>query len=116
RFLGQGLADLEVFRHREVGEDPRVLRSVADASQGPLVRGQLADVAPVEGDDTALHGAEAHDAVDGGGLARSAAPDQAQRLLLPHPEGDVAEDLGGTTEGIEAGRLKHGGPSPACWR
>src|SRR5215468_6291685 len=30
RFLGQGLADLEVLRHGEIGEDSRVLRGVAD--------------------------------------------------------------------------------------
>src|SRR5438034_444921 len=79
---GERLADLEVFGDREVGEDPGVLRSIADAPERPLVRGQPRDVAAFERDGPASDGEETHDAVDGGGLPRPVATDEAHGLRI----------------------------------
>src|SRR6266446_2465624 len=77
---------------RQIWKQPAVLGRIADAEARPPVRGQAADVLALEGDPAAAQGKQADDAVDGGGLSRSVAADQANRFLLPDVQRQLPED------------------------
>src|SRR5438094_177756 len=93
----------------EIRQDSAVLRRVADAEQRALVRRQPRDVTVAERDPARADRQEAHDAVDGRGLAGAVAADQADRLAVRHPERDLAKNLGGPPERVDPIELERGG-------
>src|SRR5262249_51170803 len=66
---------------------------VGDARPRHLVGGQPRQLAAVEGDAPAARRDQAHDAPQGGGLARSVAADERDHLARVHAEGDALEDV-----------------------
>ena len=106
--LRQPAADLEVLRHRQVGEQPAVLGRVPDAQPRPPVRRQRADFLALESDLARAQRQEPDDAVDGGGLAGAVAAHQHHRFLLAHRQRNLAQDLRPPAERVDGLDLKHG--------
>src|SRR5262252_466444 len=76
----------EILRHREIAEDASVFWHPADAEPADLMRQERVKRLPVEGDGAARHLDQAHDGLEGGGLARAVPPKQRDDLALARLE------------------------------
>ena len=104
---GEPRGDLEVLLDGQVGEDAGVLGRVADAEEGPLVRGQVRDVPAPERDLPDAHREEPHDAVVRRRLPRAVSADEADRLAVVDGERDATEDLRRPAVGVDVVELEH---------
>jgi len=78
-----------VLPDRQLAEDGRLLREVAEAGAGPLPHGHGGDVATVEEDAAGGGRHEADDHVESGGLAGAVGPQQADDLAGLQPQADI---------------------------
>src|SRR5258708_1546130 len=81
----------EVLAHRQLAEDRRLLRQVADAEPRPLVQGQAREVAVAEPNLAAVGGQQTDDAVEAGGLAGAVGPEEPDHFARRHRAGDVVD-------------------------
>src|SRR5262245_38942494 len=79
----------QVVAHRELAEDARLLRQVAEPGARPLVDRLVGDVAPVEQDPPLVGLEQPDDHVERRGLARPVGPEQTDHFALAHLDGDV---------------------------
>ena len=82
----------DVLFDRELAEDGRFLREVADAERSALVHRHLADVHIREVHLAGRRALEAHDHVERRRLARTVRPEQPDDLPLLHAQGDAVHD------------------------
>jgi hypothetical protein len=85
-------AHLEVLEHGHLGKDDAALRHIGEPARQHLVRAQAGDLLAVEDDPAARGADEAHDGLEGGGLARAVGTDHAHHLARVHLERDLVED------------------------
>src|SRR5215470_2868934 len=86
-------AQAQVLRHAQVGQDAPFFRYVGDARPRHLVGGQARELTAVEDDAPLTRGHQAHDAPQGGSLARSVSTDERHHLARVHAEGDALKDV-----------------------
>jgi hypothetical protein len=82
----------DVLLHRQLAEDGRLLRQVADAAAGPLVHPQAGDVLAVRGARGRRRRDEADDHVEGRGLAGPVRAEEADHLARADPQVDPVDD------------------------
>ena len=82
----------DVFLDRELAEDGRLLREIADAERRALVHRQFADVHIREEYLAGRRVLESHDHVERRRLARAVRPEQPHDLPLLHAQGDTVHD------------------------
>jgi hypothetical protein len=99
-------ADLEVLEHREVGEDAPVFRHVAEAGARDTIARKPVDRAAGEDEAVGAGVDEAHDRLQGRGLAGAVAAHQRGDLAGFERERDVEQDLRPAVEGGQALDLK----------
>src|SRR5262249_9423503 len=99
-FVGEPAADHEVLAHGQLGKDAGILRRIADAALGPLVRWQPGDVLAAEANPTGAHRQQARDAFDDGRAAGAGATDQRDDLTVADLERHAAQDVRGSAKGI----------------
>src|SRR5574341_383645 len=93
-----GAVSLDIGAHLEVLEDGHLrqhdapLRHIGKPARQNLVGAEARDVLAVEHDAPARGPDEAHDGLEGGGLARAVGTDDADHLARAHLDGDVVED------------------------
>src|SRR4051812_38987410 len=109
-------ADLEVFIHREVGEDAPLLRHIAEAAacdrMGRLIRYILA----FEHDTSGTLPDQTDDGTKGGGFAGAIAPEQRDHLALADFKADIEQDMRRAVIAVEPlDRELHAG-APSRWR
>ena len=93
----QVVSSLENGQHvvfdRELAEDRRFLRQIADAALRAQIHRQLGDVVAAERNVAAVGTNEADDHVEGGGLPRPIRTQQSDDLSLLQSKGHVVDDL-----------------------
>ena len=101
-------ADLQVFRHREVGKDVAALRNVADAEAGTDVGRQPVDPPAGEGDCAGPDRQKADDGLQGSRLAHAIASHQGDDFAGADVEGHPAKYSRTADVGLDGGKLKKG--------
>src|SRR2546422_5586570 len=82
----------QVFFHRQLSEDRRLLRQIPQAHPAALVHGQGRDLLPFQKDTSALGRQQADQHVEGRRLAGPVRPEQADDLAPVDVQGDVVHD------------------------
>src|SRR5262249_30052272 len=103
--------DLDVLRHREIGEDPAVLRRETDAQARDLERGPVLDLAPLERDAAGARPQVAHDRAQRGRLAGAVFSHEAHPLLRRDLQGDAAQDVTALDVDVDGLDAQHGSAS-----
>src|SRR6266852_1685510 len=107
-----GLRDLEVLVHREVCEDPAVVRHEPDAQLGDRVRRLPDELHAVVGDAPGGGRRQAHDAPERRALSRAVPAQETHRLALTHIEGHAEEDVAGAVESVHVADVEDHSSSP----
>ena len=111
RVLAFGLAaDLQVFHHRQVGEDAAILGDIADAGLGDAV-GRLAhQVIVLEHHPARTRADQLHHRFHRCGLARTVAAQKCHDLAPAHLERQAVQDVGLAVIAVNAFDVKHPRP------
>ena len=91
----------EILLHRQIGEDPPLLRHVTKARTHDLVRRRARDIPAFEHDAAGALLDETHDRAEGRRLAGAVAAEQRHDLAVADLERDVEQDMRGPIMAVE---------------
>jgi hypothetical protein len=95
-------AGAPILHHREQAEDAAILRHVADAALGELVRGESRDGPALKRDRALPWPHQAHDGLQRRALADAVASQQAHDLTLADGKRDPVQDVTLAVVGVDA--------------
>ncbi len=103
----------QILLDREAGEDAALLRAPGDAAPRDVVGGEADELLPAEHDRAAPLRDDAHDRLQGGGLADAVAPQQRHHLALGDGEVHAVQDVRLAVPGVQVGDAQQL-PLPYC--
>ena len=109
-------ADLEVFLHRQFGEDAPLFRHIAKPAAYDRVRRLVRDVLAFEDDAAGALLDQADDRAKGRRLAGAVAPEQRDHLAIADLERDIEQDMRRTIVAVEILDAELHADSPLRWR
>ena len=94
-------ADLEIFLHRQVGEDTALLRHVAEPAAHDRMRRLARNVPALEHDPARALRDQADDGAERGRLAGAVAPEQRDHLAVADLQRDIEQDMRRAVKTVE---------------
>src|SRR5579884_921747 len=103
-------AGADVLLHGHGGEDGLGVGHEAQPAPGPGMDRQAPEFAARESDVALGSRPQAHDRLQGRGLAHAVVADEADPLATPDLEGDALDDVAAPVVGVEVAQLEHQSP------